>query len=144
MSQEKLSTSEFVAYCLQSKAEQRPQRLAGCFHQRLIFLSDPRSIRKAVLTWGSMFSRICIFCCFAVRSACLLCIYRILEGLRGEEGKKEEMTLRRKEGVKIYPENQAIKCNSSEISLLNLHCYYQNKQVSYEDFFPSYFSMIPW
>lgn len=50
-----------------------------------------------------------------------------------------------KEGGKVYLEDPAIKCNNSEISL-NLRCRYQNKskQVLYEDFFPSCFSMTPW
>jgi len=61
MSQKELSTFEFVAYCLQSTAEQQPQRLAGCFHWGLIFFSDRWSIRKAVFTWGITFSRICAF-----------------------------------------------------------------------------------
>lgn len=57
------SSSEFVAYCLWSKAEQQPQWLAGCLHRGLVFLSHPQLIRKIVLTGGRMFSRICIFAC---------------------------------------------------------------------------------
>lgn len=59
MSREEWSTSEFVVCCSQSRAEQRPQRLPGCFQQELIFPGDPWWTGEAVPAWGSVSSRIC-------------------------------------------------------------------------------------
>lgn len=96
MSREELSTTQFVACCLQSETEQQTQWLSGYFQWNSSFLLILLSIIRAMPKWESASSRICIFA-VTVRKVCSLCSHRFERDWR----EKKEMRRGWQEGSKI-------------------------------------------